>query len=375
MSKDLRIVSISDIHLGHHVTLSDYIYENLRTYFYPELTPETDILFICGDFFDRLLNLDSKSSTIAITVIHELIQIAIKNNILIRVLNGTFSHDKYQNQLFTTISEKYKNINLKVINDISIEKIKELELNVLYLPDDLPYKNTEEVYNCINEILYTNNLEKVDLIIGHGTLDYAVPKAAHGKDKIIFTRERLEAIVDGYALFGHIHTRGVNGKIVYNGSFDRLVHNEESEKGFYITTRKNDRYRTKFFENKDAAKFITLKPFGDDLDELKTDLFRKIDMFFGPHYTGHLRIVCKDVTIRSVLYKLVLDKYPTLDITCKTVKEIQEEEKIDSEIQTFTSISLNESNIVDIIYSYIKEHEKNPVCTLQDVQYYLTLGD
>jgi len=367
MSKDIRVVSISDIHLGHHVTLSESIYENLKAYFYSELHSGTDILFICGDFFDRLLNLDNKSSSIAITVIHELIQMSITNNFIIRVLNGTFSHDKYQNQLFVTISEKYKGVDLKVINDISVEKIKELDLTVLYLPDDLPYSTTEEIYTVIDEIYHNNEIEKVDLIIGHGSMEYTIPEHAH-KGKIVFSKDKLESLMNGYALFGHIHTRGINGRIVYNGSFDRLVHNEESTKGFYITTRKNGIYSTKFIENKDAAKFITLRPFGDDLDELKVDLFRKIDTHFGPYYTGHLRIVCKDVTNRSILYNLVMDKYPTLDVSCKTVKELQEEAKIEQEIQTFTSISLTENNIAEIIYNFIHETNKNAVCTMQDVQ-------
>ena len=370
MSKDLRVVSISDIHLGHHVTLSESIYENLKVYFYPELTSETDILFICGDFFDRLLNLDSKSSSIAITIIHELIQKAIKNNFIIRVLNGTFSHDKYQNQLFATIAEKYRNVDLKVINEISIEKIEDLECSILYLPDDLPYNDTEEVYKVIHTLLEDNNLEKVDFIIGHGTLEYALPEHVH-KDKIIFSKDKLESIVRGYALFGHIHTNSVMGRIVYNGSFDRLAYREEREKGFYITTRKNDVYDIKFIENQDAAKFITLTPFGDSLDELKKDLFNKVDKVFGPYYTGHLRIVCKDVTNRSVLYKLALDKYPTLDISCKTEKEVREEAKIEQEIQTFTSISITESNIAELIYKYIKDTDRTSICTLEDVQYYL----
>lgn len=370
MSKDLRVVSISDVHIGHHVTLSESIYENLKAYFYPELTNETDILFICGDFFDRLLNLDSKSSTVAITFIHEIIQMSIKNNFIIRVLNGTFSHDKYQNQLFLTIADKYKDVNLKVITDISFERINELDTTVLYIPDDLPYNNFNEVSDSISKVLARNDVEKVDFIIGHGTLDYTIPKSAH-KDKIIFPEEFISNLVEGYAIFGHIHTRSSREKIIYNGSFDRLAHGEEKSKGFYIVNRRNDKYYFKFVENRDASKFLTLRPIGDELEDLKVDLFRQIDKNFGPHYSGHLRIVCKDVTIRSLLYKFAMDKYPTLDITCKTMKEIQEEQKLDDEIKTFTSIELTENNISDKIYTFIKETNPDCICTLQDVQRYL----
>ena len=48
----IRILSISDIHMGNTKVPASILYERLTKYVYPLLT-NVHILFICGDFFYR----------------------------------------------------------------------------------------------------------------------------------------------------------------------------------------------------------------------------------------------------------------------------------------------------------------------------------
>ena len=62
--KALRIASISDIHLGHPKTTTEYIITNLNKYLNnDEFLSNLDILFFAGDVFDNLLNFNDEVIT------------------------------------------------------------------------------------------------------------------------------------------------------------------------------------------------------------------------------------------------------------------------------------------------------------------------
>lgn len=70
-----------------------------------------------------MLKLDEKATHVAVKVINDILEIGQTNKMAIRVLRGTFTHDKNQNELFWTLAEGM-DIDLDYISSLSISTIK-----------------------------------------------------------------------------------------------------------------------------------------------------------------------------------------------------------------------------------------------------------
>ena len=148
----MKIVVGSDFHIGNKRLSHDNFLLNVETYLYPELR-DCDVFIIAGDFFDRMLKLDEKATHVAVKVINDILEIGQINKMAIRVLRGTFTHDKNQNELFWTLAEGM-DIDLDYISSLSISTIKkEMRLKVLYIPDNLVYQSSSDCIAAIKELL------------------------------------------------------------------------------------------------------------------------------------------------------------------------------------------------------------------------------
>lgn len=318
-------ICISDIHLGHIRVNAELIYNKLVLQLYPHLS-ECKGLFIAGDFFDQLINMDSSGAHYATKVVNDLIQLAGKSNFFIRVLRGTFTHDRRQLKLFETIGTYYPNIDLKYFDTISVENIMPDNLKVLYLPDSLPFKSADTVMEHVRELLKANQLSKVDLVIGHGYFSHVLPKMAANLTKIVYTHDMFDDIVNGYVVFGHVHTHSAYKKVVYCGSFDRLAHGEEEPKGFLKIT-KDPTWKCKFIENLYSMPFVSIK-IPDNIVELP-DILKYItdaaSKKMNTEEVGHLRIIVKDQDTKVAVLSRISYILPKLNITIKISDDSRDE--------------------------------------------------
>ena len=86
MSK-LNILSLSDIHLGHKRTHTEYIVNNLNKYISNDETlSNIDLLFLVGDVFDTQLNLSSPDVSIIDYWVAKLLRLCNKHKVCVRVL-------------------------------------------------------------------------------------------------------------------------------------------------------------------------------------------------------------------------------------------------------------------------------------------------
>lgn len=368
---NVNIVFGSDFHVGNSKVSATEIHLNLKSVFYPELE-KANIVFLGGDFFDRLLKLDEPASLESITIVQELIDYAEKYNLKIRVLRGTFSHDRHQNAIFQSVLTKSKkHVDLSCIDTISLELIKDLDLRVLYLPDNLPYKTKDEVLEVVNGLLKTYGWGYIDLVVGHGYFEHVFPvNVPH--PPILFEYDDFKDVVKGYILMGHVHTSSVYNNIIYNGSFERLAHNEEAPKGFYTVKRVNDIWSHQFIENVDTPLFCTINLVGDDIDEL----LNQIDIFVKnkfPIEQGYFRIAHPDSEIKQRLLQLAHDKYPLLIITAKSSRENNQQKQVIRQFQTCTYIPPTKENLAELTYNYIKQIRPNTDLTEEIIKNMLEL--
>lgn len=219
-----------------------------------------DFIIICGDYFDRKLYLNDKSSESSIRVMDKLVKIAKIKKASIRVVFGTKSHESDQYIIFNKY-ESDSDIDFRVIYTAEEEELFP-DVKVLYLPEEYMV-DKKEFYS---ELM--NPLKSYNYIFGHGVIQEVmtmVKKHSTNKNKRlsvpVFTTADFKECCDGEVYFGHYHINSnIENKIFYVGSYSRWIFGEEEDKGFYELTYDTSKkeYKHKFIINYEADKYHTI---------------------------------------------------------------------------------------------------------------------
>lgn len=274
MISNLNIASISDVHLGHRQTPTRHILDNLRDAFPKrEQTAELDLVFFGGDLFDGPLSFYSEEAVLIQLWLFEFLSIASELDITVRVLEGTRSHDWKQNVWFNVIKAiSGLNVDVKYISELSIEYIEKFDIHVLYVPDEWR-PETYQTWMEVKQLLAEKGLEQVDFTVLHGAFDEQMPEQA---DCPKHSSELYQSITRQKVFAGHIHQKWVHGKILGNGSFDRLIHGEEESKGYWRVSYRNGGEKARFIENKNAMTYKTIRcaklPVEDALEKIEREV-------------------------------------------------------------------------------------------------------
>lgn len=230
----LKVAAVGDIHLGHPNTTTREIIANLRKAFPDSAETGTlDLILLEGDVFDRLLTLPDGNSFEIKGWINNFLRMCKRRNIVVRVLEGTPSHDWNQSRLFISCNEDGEiGADVKHVTDLSIEYLEQFDSTILYVPDEWEAE-PDETWRQVNVLLKENFITKVDFALMHGSFEYQLP--AHVKLPS-HTAERYLSIVKHYIFIGHIHRHTRMDRILAAGSFDRLAHGEEEPKGHLRVT-------------------------------------------------------------------------------------------------------------------------------------------
>lgn len=262
----LNMASVSDIHFGHPHNAASDIAANLKLAF-PFDSVETaalDIIFIAGDFFDRLLSLnDPETIDIDVFIVY-LLRLCKQHNILLFVLEGTASHDRGQSARFETLNRVAKiHAPLKYIKELSIEYLAGFDIHMLFVPDDLP-GGPAKTLETVRDMMRSKGLEQVDFAVMHGQFAFQLPSHV---DAPKHDEQAYLDLVKELIFIGHDHTHKQLDRIYVHGSFDRTGHGYESPKGHIRASKHTDgRWDVTFVENKLAMKFITVDATGLDLE-------------------------------------------------------------------------------------------------------------
>ncbi len=270
VSEQLRITSVSDIHLLHRNNKTSYIIKNLDTYLCTdEVLSKTDVLFIAGDLFDGPVAFSNEDIGLVNIWIAKLLHKCRRYNVCLRVLEGTPSHDMNQSKIFTNLNEilfkdSESGVDLQYVKTLSVEYIERFGINVLYVPDEWNH-DTHDTLLEVKSILKTKGLDKVDFAVMHGQFEYQMTDVV--KQHLKHDSSEYLSLVEHLIFIGHIHKHSFKSRIYSHGSFDRLSHNEEEAKGYiYATVYKDGNYNCQFIENKGARLYKTIRCSGDDTE-------------------------------------------------------------------------------------------------------------
>lgn len=348
MIKNLNIAVLSDLHLGHRRNKALDIIANLNKAFPDnEDTAQLDIIFLAGDVFDRLLEYPDESVVDINIWIFNLLQICSKHDILLRVLEGTPSHDRFQSEAFNTIKHiSNLKVDLKYIKTLSIEYIEKFDIQVGYIPDEWEI-TTEKTLEQFKDLLQSKNLSQVDFLIMHGNFEFQMP--AHLNKIPKHDSNEYLKLVKHYIFIGHIHNFSFNKRIIAQGSFDRLAHGEEEAKGHVRATITENGEREFFFiENKDAKVYKTFKCYFLDLEQTLKHLEELIKDLPA---NANVRIEAEsEHIIFSNMNHLIL-LYPTITWSKLPKNDINIEEEIyyEEEEEDYIPITINKDNVISLL--------------------------
>ena len=338
-----------DWHLGHNRVPSSDTIHDIKEYLFPAI-PEMDILIIAGDIFDTSVSMNSDDAPEVLALFVDLFNTCYKHNVILRIMQGTFTHDRNQLRILYRLHAKLGiPLNFRLKTNIEIEYIKDIDSRILFLPDNLPYKYKADVLRQVNKLMVGEGISEVDYVVTHGefthaTCGYQNPNAYEITD--------FNTICKYWVLSSHIHKPSKKGKVIYSGSFNRLAHNEEESKGFWVI-----RDKPKFIKNKDATRFITKVYSSDDLEALLTHHDELIKQRFDPKRIGYLRLIIEDVHLRQAVRGFHDKHYPNIKLTFKHAKKTSEESKfLECKLKS-TSTEILEvpsvKNIASIVCRYL----------------------
>lgn len=351
---ELNTLTISDIHLGHRRnSASDMIAALNKAIPDDHETSNLDIIFLAGDVFDGLLTFPEDSVSEILLWFERLLRICGKYQIILRVLEGTPSHDRGQSKNFEALHRSmHFDTDFKYVDTLSIEYIEKFKIHVLYVPDEWD-KETENTLEQVKALMHERNLDKVDFAIMHGNFEYQLPSAAKNAPR--HNSQEYLNLVKHYIFIGHIHTFSCLDRIIAQGSFDRISHGEEEPKGYVKATVNLETNERNFFfiENKDARIYKTIQLLTNNLDEnLEIIKARVKDL---PN-NACVRIKADKTNPLLSNMNILVAMYPTITWT-KNVISDDDQVLSDSLIEIeseYTPITVNKSNIISLLLDRMK---------------------
>ena len=322
MNERIKYLTISDIHLGHNRNKTQSIVDNLDKFLYVNNDfKDLDIIFIAGDLFDTLLDLSNDEISMIMGCLSKLMWFCGINKIKLRILKGTPSHDWNQSKVAESVYKLSRvEIDFKYIDTLFIECIKDLQLHILYVPDEWT-SSTELTFNQVQQLLKDNNIEQVDIAIMHGMFNYQLRNIPGNMQK--HNEADYLNIVKHYINIGHIHTYSHYERIIAQGSFDRLSHGEEEPKGGVVCEITKDRQDMFYFiENKTAKIYKTIELKSKDLESS----IKKIDKIVTKlPIDSYVRIKAnKDHPLYSAFDNLKL-RYPFIYFSKTSIEDDEEQ--------------------------------------------------
>lgn len=353
---EIAYLVISDIHLGNKRNRTSDIIDNLGVFF-DNYKPRSDldIIFIAGDVFDRLLDFSTDDMSETMIWALQLLNYCHVNKIKLRILEGTPSHDWMQSNIFETVLKICKyDVDFKYMTTLCIEFIEDLGINVLYLPDEWNI-STDVTFEQIQSLLSENNLNHVDVAIMHGSFGYQLPNAAMKAPR--HNEEAYLGIVKYFINIGHVHKFSNRGRILAQGSFDRLSYGEEEPKGGTLCRIRNDgSCEYSFIENVGAKKFITIQLKGNDIDSGIRQIEKKTANL---PIDAYVRIKAKKDHPLLLALDEIKKRFPYFVISKITLEEEAETltnsliDEIDHK-NTYEAITICPDNIEMLLFAEIK---------------------
>ena len=345
--RPFKAVTLSDLHLGNPRTTAEEMTKGLYAAFPDNAqTAELDLILIAGDITDYLLHLNNPAVIEIDLFFCHLFGLAAKYGIRVRLLEGTPRHDwKQARRLIELNTMAGINADVKYFSTIAIEYIEDLDINILYVPDEAR-DTASEVYAEVTALLKAKDLQQVDIACMHGQFDFQL--ADFIQDHVTHNSQAYLDLVKYLIFVGHVHTYMTFERIIGQGSFDRIAHGEPKPKGMVRWELFADgSFETEFVENKLAKQYVTVEAFGMNL----TDLLKEVERVAGdlPHGSW-VRLQAESVNPIFQNMEVLLSRYPFFTWTRDQVTPKKEGKEAEiEEAVIYVPPRIDADNVIDLI--------------------------
>ena len=339
-------VTIGDNHIGNARNTIPEMLNALDNWLidHEDIIFSSNGFFFEGDFWDMLLTCSNPGTYLTLKWMNKFLKRCRDNNIIVRILEGTESHDRNQSKLFDALANNIKGLDFKYVDELSHEKLEEYDIDILYIPDEWRL-DEKDTLNEAKELLSSLPIDSFDLAIMHGAFEYQYPEHLNLPTHC---QEEYEKIVTYFINIGHVHLWDPRGKVIPAGSFDRISFNEEEDKGgVYCVINGDDSYFRQLVNNH-AKKFIDLV-LPEDVN--KADLFIYNGVKDLPP-NSYVRLVAKVTHPFFKEYASLKSKYPELIFEKKNIKKVKKKEEMVT--ATYASIALHKRTLPSVLKEYLK---------------------
>ncbi len=372
LDHNFRWLHLADVHFGSGHVNPYRLHKTFESIVYPLIDDSLDLITIGGDWFDSALYVDSIAALIATEVLTDLITLSSKHDVAIRVIRGTYTHDRDQLQVLNAIASRNANVDYKYYDKLSIDVVKD-QLRFIYAPDNLPMTSLQ-VYDWLEENLMD---EKADCMLVHGYFEHVLPTVVGtGKHLEAFNGDLMQRYVTKIIAAGHVHQSSVYKDFVYYpGSFDRLCHGDEGDKGCLLFTITPS--RTHFVEtipNPQATPHVTIYLTKTDPDEAYAEAIEALKVKLPNPPWGYVRI--GGGPERLIVSKMLKNLYSS-DITITEVDTSVKDRaghgqetmhNLDAVFSTYSGEVPTMENLSNLLHKFLLEHDTEYDYSEEDIE-------
>lgn len=311
---DHTVAVISDVHLGHGRVHASKIIAYLKDTFPAWRLTLLDMVVITGDLFDKLLKYGGDDAVMITRWLDGFLRDCAHHNVMVRILEGTPSHDNKQSRWLPFITELAGiNLDIRYYDTPTIDTLWDGGPLALWIPDEVNH-DANDTWMQVNELMRLHGTSYVDYAFMHGMFTFQEPVrtvVSHNVDNYLsIVRQRI--------YIGHHHTHCEYDRITVPGSPERLRHNEEEAKGHLQFTIASD-YSAKdeyFIINPDATVFSTVDLQGVDL---KTAIKRLEAVEEWPQ-GSHVRLLLSRSDEAYPAVNEIKARFPQFNLSTKVVE-------------------------------------------------------
>ena len=292
--KSFKSLNFSDIHLGCPRLDPELTVHNLLEWLVGVIdTHRPDLIGLQGDLFDTSISYTDRWSPLIMEFIGTLLNTARVYGCKMRILRGTFSHDRTQPNIIPVLNKTLGiNLDLKYLDTICVEYLSDFEVKIGYIPDNTPHPSSDEVLECLKEKMKEVGWESLDYLYMHGSFDHTLPLPAQKHCRVLFRKDQFD-FVKRFVITGHIHQHCIKAHIINNGSLGRLDFRDAHEpKGCIFIDDDGKDAAISFLENPTTCRFMTwdmsevdlehpslLSPYTDQLKTIPTGIECHVKVF------------------------------------------------------------------------------------------------
>lgn len=351
-----RCASVGDVHLGNPNTPTALTIRSLHQYLHEALIKDLDMLIIEGDLFDRLLNNGDDNVYRIQAWATALMRLCAKHDTLLRIVEGTPSHDWFQSTYF--VEQKVNagiDVDLHYAKTLSIEYIERFDMHVLYVPDRcLPH--TDDILVETRLQLARLNLTQVDFAIMHGAFKYQLPAVV---TEPTHNEQAYLDIVKYFIFIGHVHQCSQYERILAAGSFDRHSHGDEGDKGFYdVSVREDGTHKITFVINHKAKQYVTLDCHGLDTKAVNVLVRKRLETL---PKGSNLRLRCNQNDAAGGYVDVLKVEYPDYDWAPAMIETVDKKKRpslanVLAEFDMSAFLPITPQSLLELLHPQLTRH-------------------